>query len=87
MIKNELNTFGTKIDVIDIRKETVQEEPDPISPKLFIDKPFDEICSLVSEKKDDYFKLIKEQFETAAGINKTKEKAPTKVLKSNNPKK
>ena len=87
VIKNELNTFGTKIDVIDIRKEAVQEEPDPISPKLFIDKPFDEICSLVSEKKDDYFKLIKEQFETAAGINKTKEKAPTKVLKSNNPKK
>ncbi len=78
IISNELNTFGTKID---IRKGIVQEELDPLSPKLFIDKSFDEISALVSANKDDYFKLIKEQFETAIDANKALEKGHSKVLK------
>ncbi len=81
IISNELNTFGTKID---IRKGIVQEENDSFSPKLFIDKSFDEIYALVSANKDDYFKLIREQFETAANINQTIEKGQAKILKPNN---
>lgn len=81
IIANELNTFGTKID---IRKGIVQAKPDPISPKLFIDKSFDEICTLVSANKAVYFGLIKEQFETAANINQTLEKGQVKILKPNN---
>lgn len=81
IISNELNTFGTKID---IRKGIVQEELDPVSPKLFIDKPFDEMCALVSSNKDDYFRLIREQFETAINVNGTPEKGQSKVLKPNN---
>ncbi len=80
-ISNELNTFGTKID---IRKGIVQEELDPLSPKIFIDKPFDEICSLVSANKDDYFRLMREQFETATNINRNSEKVQSKVLKPRN---
>lgn len=81
IISNELNTFGTKID---IRKGMVQEELDPISPKLFMDKSFDEICALISANKDDYFGLIREQFETAINVNGTPEKSQSKVLKPNN---
>lgn len=81
IISNELNTFGTKID---IRKGIVQEVLDPVSPKLFIDKSFDEICALVSANKDDYFRLIREQFEIAANINRTPEKGKSKVLKASN---
>ena len=81
IISNELNTFGTKID---IRKGLVQEELDPISPKLFMDKSFDEICALISANKDDYFGLIREQFETAINVNGTPEKGQSKVLKPNN---
>ncbi len=77
VISNELNAFGAKID---IRKGIVQEELDPLSPKLFIDKSFDEICALVSANKDDYFRLISEQFEIAANINRNP-KGQSKVLK------
>lgn len=78
IISNELNTFGAKID---IRKGIVQEELDPLSPQKFINKSFDEICALVSANKDDYFRLIREQFETAINANGTLEKGQSKVLK------
>lgn len=80
VISSELNAFGTKID---IRKGTIQEELDPLHPRVFIDKSFDEICALVSTNKDDYFKFIREQFETAANINQTIEKGQAKILKPN----
>lgn len=82
ILSNELNTFATKID---IRKGLVQEEVEPLPPKLLIDKSFEEICALVSANKDDYFKLISEQFEAAT--NHSIEKGQSKVLKSNNVKK
>lgn len=80
IVINELKTFANKMD---IQKGMVQEELDPLSPKLFIDKSFEEICTLVSANKDDYFKLISEQFETAANINKSP-KGQSKVLKPKN---
>ncbi len=45
------------------------------------DKSFDEICTLVSANKENYFELIREQFEMAANINKEEDK--TKKLKLN----
>lgn len=79
-ILGELNTFGTKIN---IRKGLVQEEIDPISPKLFMNKTFDEICSLVDSNKDYYFNLIKGQFETLTNANQKQEEKP-KILRLNN---
>lgn len=78
IVINELKTFANKMD---IQKGFVQEELDPLSPKLFIDKSFDEICALVSANKDDYFRLIREQFEAATNINKAKGKEQAMILK------
>ncbi len=78
---NELNTFGTKMD---IKNGTVQEEFDPLSPKHFIHQSFDEICHLISTNKEKYFQLISEQFIDAININVTLEKEKSKVLKPNN---
>lgn len=78
IVINELKTFANKMD---IQKGIVQEELDPLSPKLFIYKSFDEICALVSANKDDYFRLIREQFEAATNINKAKGKEQAKILK------
>lgn len=66
-IINELKTFTNKMD---IRNGLIQEVLEPLSPELFIDKTFDEISTLISTNKDDYFKLIREQFENATNINK-----------------
>lgn len=74
----ELKTFANKMD---IQKGIAQEEVDPLSPKFFIDKSFDEICTLVGTNKDNYFKLIREQFEMATNIST--EKGKSKVLKQN----
>ncbi len=79
LVINELKSFANKMD---IQKGIVEEELDPLNPKLFMDKSFDEICTLVSANKDDYFRLIKEQFEVATNIKI--EKGQSKVLKSNN---
>ena len=78
-ILSELNTFGTKID---IRKGLIQEDIAPISPKLFMNKSFDEIDSLVGTNKDYYFSLAKEQFEMLTNTNKNQEAKP-KVLRLN----
>lgn len=78
MIIHELKVFANKMD---IREGIINEELDPLSPKKFIDKSFDEICDLVDKNKDEYFKLIEEQFEMATNINI--EKGKTKVLKPN----
>lgn len=82
IISNELNEFGTKID---IRKELIQETLDPLSPKLLIDKTNDEICNMIGQNKETYFKLIRDQFDSATNITKTIEsnKSLTKKLGSN----
>lgn len=77
-ISNELNMFAKKIN---IRNGLIQEELDLLSPKLLINKSFDEIFALVSSNKDEYFKLISEQFEALAHINKDEVKVHTKALK------
>lgn len=74
IVINELKTFANKMD---IQKGIVEGEFDPLSPKLFVDKSFDEICALVSANKNDYFNLISEQFASATNIKK--ETAPTLI--------
>lgn len=56
----ELRAFANKMD---IQKGIGEEEIEPLSPKIFINKTFDEIYALVSRNKDDYFNLISDQFE------------------------
>lgn len=68
-IINELKTFANKIDV---RKGLLEEAAEPLSPKLFINKSFNEIYTLVNENKKYYFQLISEQFTSATNILKEK---------------
>ena len=71
LISKELKTFGKKID---IRKNINQEEYDVLNPKLFINKSFTEIGKLIDANKEEYFKLISNQFETATNISQDNEK-------------
>lgn len=64
---NELKTFANKMDA---QKGILEEESDPLSPKIFINMPFNEIYTLVSANKNDYFNLISEQFISATNIKK-----------------
>ena len=57
----ELNNFNNKLS---IKKGIINEQLDPLSPKILIDKPLDEIEKIVNSNKDEYFKLAQEQFET-----------------------
>lgn len=77
-ISSELNNFDAEIG---IKKGMLQEEFDLIFSKLFRNKSFDEICSLVSANKDFYFSLIREQLEIAAYVNNFLEKGKSKVKK------
>ena len=52
-----------------------------LSPKLFIDMPFEEIYSMINENRDDYFRLIKEQFEMAINMRESLGKGQSKILK------
>lgn len=79
---NELKTFANKMD---IQKGLVEEELDPLSPKLLTNKSFEEICDLVSANKEEYFKLIREQFESATNITQTKENGQSRILKPSTP--
>lgn len=80
LVINELQTFANKMD---IQKGISQEKLDPLSPKLFINKSFDEICALVSPNQDDYFKLVAEQFDNLTNSSSLEEKGQMKVLKQN----
>lgn len=82
LVINELKTFANKMD---IQKDLVEEELDPLSPKLLTNKSFEEIYDLVSANKEEYFKLISEQFETATNIAKEKENGQSRILKPNTP--
>ena len=77
IISNELNAFGNKIDS---RKKIIPETFDPLDPKIFINKSFEEICYLINKNKNNYFKLIQEQFEIAANINKDSKKIKSKQI-------
>lgn len=80
LVINELQTFANKMN---IRKGISQEKLDPLSPKLFMNKSFDEICTLVSPDQDDYFKLVAEQFDNLTNSSSLEEKGQMKVLKKN----
>ena len=84
LISNELVTFGKKID---IRKGIIEEESDILNPKLFIEKPFDDIAKLINKNKKEFFDLISEQFENATSIDQSNKKGETKILKPNESKK
>lgn len=77
LIFSELDNFATNID---IRKGLIEEELDLLSPKLLIDKSFEEISTLVNENKDNYFGTISGQYETLGEI-KQEEKVYVKTLK------
>lgn len=83
VILDELREFGHKID---IKNGVVEEELDPLSPKLLIDKPFSEIYALVFGKKKDYFDLAREQFETAIHATKSDKLGQSKAHKPEKPK-
>lgn len=74
----ELETFGNRMD---IQNGVLEEVLDVLSPELFIDKTFAEIYDLVSSDKEEYFRIIKEQFENATHIKGIGEKGKSKVLK------
>ena len=80
LVINELRTFANKID---IQKGISEEKLDPLSPKLFINKSFDEICDLISPNQDDYFKLVAEHFDNLTNRSSLEEKGQIKILKQN----
>ena len=67
---NELKVFANKMD---IEKGILEEELEPLSPKVLINKTFDEIYTLVNSNKNDYFNLISEQFISATNIKNKKD--------------
>lgn len=78
---DELETFAHKID---IKNGVVQEELDPLSLKLLMDKSFEEIYAMVSANKEEYFRLAAEQFEAATNIAQSKDNMKTKVAPDSN---
>ena len=80
LVIKELQTFANKMN---IQKGISQEKLDLLSPKLFIDKSVDEICSLVSSNQDYYFKLVAEQFGNLTNGSSLEKKGQIKVLKQN----
>lgn len=75
VVKGELNNFMEQLNTRDI---LVDEQVDPLEPKLLIDKSFDEIYNMISANKEYYFKLISEQVESA---DDTPKKDSKKLLK------
>ncbi len=57
----ELNNFVNKLS---IKKGIIKESLNPLSPKVLIDKPLEEIEKIINSNKNEYFKLAQEQFET-----------------------
>ncbi len=79
LISDDLLQFARKIDV---RKGIAEEDPDPLSPKLFFDKSFKEIESIIESDKDRYFNLAAEQYSRIS--HQDRGKGQVKVLKPNN---
>lgn len=72
----ELLSFGKKID---IRKGLVEEEIDMLNPKLYINKSFDDIAELIDNNKENFFKLIAEQFKSSTNISQDSKKFMLKL--------
>lgn len=66
IISNELNIFKTKIE---IKNGLITEDLDKLSPKLLMDKTFEEISTLINANKEEYFNLIRQQFEDTINLN------------------
>ncbi len=82
LISDDLLEFAKKID---IRKGVLKEEIEPLSPKLFFDKPIEEVENMVESAKDEYFKLASEQY--FAISHQKQEEGKANTLKPNNIKK
>lgn len=67
----EINNFYNKLT---IKKGLVKEIVDPLSPKILIDKPLEQIEMIINNRKNEYFKLIQEQFENITNPNSELEK-------------
>ena len=78
IVAEELNTFAKKID---IKEGLIKEELDELSPKLLLNKSFEEICNMIYTNKKGYFEMISNQFENATNISNSKDKGITKTLK------
>lgn len=63
---SEVKNFKDKIN---IRDGLVEEDVDLLAPKLLIDKSIGEICSMISSNKEEYFKLMEDQFYDATHIS------------------
>ena len=59
LISGILLEFAKKID---IRKGMIQEELEPLSPRLFFDKSIEEVESMLEKDRDGYFRLAAEQY-------------------------
>ena len=78
LISSNLLEFAKKID---IRKGLIEEELEPLSPKLLFDNSIEEIENMVESDKEGYFKLASEQY--LAISHQKQEKAQSKVLMPN----
>lgn len=78
LISDDLLEFAKKID---IRKGILKEELDLLSPKLFIDKSFEDIEKMIESDKALYFKIALDEY--FALSHQKQEKGQVKVLKPN----
>ena len=78
---DQLREFQKRMN---IRSGILEEEIDPLSPKLLIDKSFTEIFDLVSTNKKDYFELVSEQFREALDFGDVSEKNRVKTFQKEN---
>ena len=66
MVVNELTRFSKKIYIKD---KMIEEEYDPLSPGLLLDKEFDIIADVVSKNEEGYMSFIRNEFNIIANIN------------------
>ncbi len=66
-IISELERFKEKLE---LKNGLVQEVINPLSKEVLINKTFDEIQDLVSTNKDEYFRLVKEQYDSIINNDK-----------------
>lgn len=78
LVSCELLSFGKKID---IRKGIIEEEIDMLNPKLFINRSFGDLAELIANNKEEFFKLISDQFKNSTNISQDSKKGQAKVLK------
>lgn len=66
VVIGELNRFSKKIYIKD---RLMEEEYNPLSPKILLDKDFDIIADIIEKNKDGYIRLISEEFNLIAKTN------------------